>query len=79
METFTRAIAARDGGPETWYKWTVGCNAVLGRLAGVSLAGNGHSCVRLTDGFTCTGPDLPLQERYQAGTLEVSLLFRSHE
>jgi hypothetical protein len=79
METFTGAIAARDGNPKTWYQWMFGRNAVLGRLAGVSLAGNGRFCVRLTDGFTCTGPDLPLQERYQAGTLEVSLLFRSHE
>jgi hypothetical protein len=61
---------------ETWYQWTFSRNAVLGRLAGVSLADNDLFCVWLTDGFTCAGPDLPLQERYQAGTLEVSLLFQ---
>jgi hypothetical protein len=38
-----------------------------------------HTCVRLTDGFTCAGSDLPLQERYQAGTLEVSILLRDNE
>jgi hypothetical protein len=31
--------------------------------------------VRLANRFTCAGSDLPLQERYQAGTLEMSILF----
>jgi hypothetical protein len=33
METLIGAVAARDGGPGTWHKWTFGRNAVLERLA----------------------------------------------
>jgi len=42
-----------------------------------------HTCnqlrIWLANRVTCAGPDLPLQERYQAGTLEVSIPFRDHE
>jgi hypothetical protein len=36
-------------------------------------------CVRLANRFTCAGSDLSLQERYQAGTLEMSIPFCGHE
>lgn len=32
-----------------------------------------------TDRFTCAGPDLPLQERHQAGTLEIPIPLYGNE
>jgi hypothetical protein len=64
METMTEDLAGRDG-----YCDAVRCLRVWDTMLIVI-----RFCVRLANVITCAGSDLPLQERHQAGSLEVSIL-----